>query len=190
MQRNWIGRSDGLEIEFPVVKSKGDGFRVFTTRADTIYGATYVAAAPDHLLVQKLAPAAKKAEIAAFAEKVRVAARAMGEGAAAAEKEGLDTGIRVKNPFTGETIPVWIANFVLAGYGTGAVMAVPAHDQRDYEFAVKYDLPIKWVVRPGEDDEVTQVAARKLVEEKKAFPDYGYLFDSGEFSGMPSEQAR
>src|SRR5438477_9527335 len=111
MQRNWIGRSDGLEIEFPVVGAgEDDTFRVFTTRADTIYGATYVAAAPDHPLVQKLAPAAKKAEIAAFAEKVRVAARAVGEGAAAAEKEGIDTGIRVKNPFTSETIPVWVAN--------------------------------------------------------------------------------
>src|SRR5204863_277580 len=83
-------------------------------------------------------------------------------------------------------IPVWVANFVLAGYGTGAVMSVPAHDQRDFEFAVKYSLPIRWVIRPGDDDEVTQVAARKLVEEKHAFTDYGFLFESGEFSGMPS----
>src|SRR4051812_30752132 len=190
MQRNWIGRSDGLEIDFSVLGAKGKAFRVFTTRADTIFGATYVAAAPDHPLVKELAPADKRAELKAFEEKTFRAAKDLGAGAAAAEKEGLDTGIRVKNPFTGKEIPVWVANFVLSGYGTGAVMAVPAHDQRDYEFAVKYDLPIKWVVRPGEDDEVTQVAARKLVEEKKAFTDYGYLFDSGEFSGMPSEQAR
>src|SRR6184192_3863 len=185
MQRNWIGRSDGLEIEFPAVRSKGDGFRVFTTRADTIHGATYVAAAPDHPLVQKLAPAAKKAEIAAFAEKVRVAARAVGEGAAAAEKEGLDTGIRVKNPFTGDTIPVWVANFVLAGYGTGAVMAVPAHDQRDFEFAQKYGLPIRFVVRPSDEE-----AAFDPAKAEKAFTDYGVLADSGSFSGLPSEQAR
>ncbi|HEX9578270.1 MAG TPA: leucine--tRNA ligase, partial [Myxococcales bacterium] len=190
MQRNWIGRSDGLEIDFAVSGKKGKAFRVFTTRADTIFGATYLAAAPDHPLVKELAPESKKAELAAFAEKVRRAAKEVGEGAQAAEKEGIDTGIKVKNPFTGKQIPVWVANFVLSGYGTGAVMAVPAHDQRDYEFAVKYTLPIVWVVRPSDDDEITQIAARKLVEEKKAFTDYGFLFDSGEFSGMPSEQAR
>ena len=190
MQRNWIGRSDGLEIDFAVQGAAKKAFRVFTTRADTIFGATYVAAAPDHALVQELAPAEKRAEIAAFAEKVRRAAKEVGEGAQAADKEGLDTGIRVKNPFTGKELPVWVANFVLSGYGTGAVMAVPAHDQRDYEFAVKYGLTIDWVVRPGDDEEVTHVAARKLVEERKAFTDYGYLFDSGDFSGMPSEQAR
>ncbi|MFL5372502.1 MAG: leucine--tRNA ligase, partial [Myxococcales bacterium] len=185
MQRNWIGRSDGLEIEFPVPKSKGDGFRVFTTRADTIYGATYVAAAPDHPLVKKLAPEAKRAEIAAFAEKVRAAARSVGAGAAAAEKEGIDTGIRAKNPFTGETIPVWVANFVLAGYGTGAVMAVPAHDQRDFEFAKKYDLAIRFVVRSSDED-----AAVDPNKAEKAFVEYGVLVESGSFTGLPSEQAR
>ncbi|HEY6912563.1 MAG TPA: leucine--tRNA ligase [Myxococcales bacterium] len=182
MQRNWIGRSDGLEIEFSIAGAKGKAFRVFTTRADTIYGATYVAAAPDHPLVLELASKEKAAELRAFAEKVRRAAKELGEGAAAAEKEGLDTGIRAKNPFTGKEVPVWVANFVLASYGTGAVMAVPAHDQRDYEFAVKYGLPINWVVRPAE----TEADAPK----DKAFTDYGVLFDSGEFSGMPSEQAR
>ena len=190
MQRNWIGRSDGLEIDFAVPAATGKAFRVFTTRADTIFGATYVAVAPDHPLVQELAPPGKRAELKAFADKVFRAAKEMGQGAAAAEKEGLDTGIRAKNPFTGEEVPVWVANFVLAGYGTGAVMAVPAHDQRDFEFAIKYDLPIQWVVRPSDEEEVTQVAARKLVEQKKAFTDYGFVVDSGEFSGMPSEQAR
>src|SRR5438105_15460780 len=190
MQRNWIGRSDGLEIQFGVKGARRKAFRVFTTRADTIYGATYVAAAPDHPLVTELAPEAKKAELQAFAEKVRRAAKEVGEGAQAAEKEGLDTGIRVRNPFTKKQIPVWVANFALAGYGTGAVMSVPAHDQRDYEFAVKYGLPIEWVIRPADEDEVTQAAARKLAEQNKAFTEYGYLFDSGEFSGMPSEQAR
>ncbi|HTO95443.1 MAG TPA: leucine--tRNA ligase [Myxococcales bacterium] len=181
MQRNWIGRSDGLEIDFAIKGSRGKAFRVFTTRADTIFGATYVAAAPDHPLVQALAPAGKKAELQAFAEKVRRASKELGEGAQAAEKEGLDTGIRAKNPFTGREIPVWVANFVLAGYGTGAVMAVPAHDQRDNEFARKYGLPIPAVVRPVDDSELPR---------DKAFTDYGVLFDSGEFSGMPSEQAR
>ena len=117
MQRNWIGRSDGLEIDFAIPAAKGKAFRVFTTRADTIFGATYVAAAPDHPLVEELAPPGMRAELKAFADKVFRAAKEMGQGAAAAEKEGLDTGIRAKNPFTGEEVPVWVANFVLSGYG-------------------------------------------------------------------------
>jgi leucyl-tRNA synthetase len=190
MQRNWIGRSDGLEIDFAVTGAAGKAFRVFTTRADTIFGATYVAAAPDHPLVQELAPAAKRAELSAFAEKVRKATKEVGAGAAAAEKEGVDTGIRVKNPFTHQEIPVWVANFVLAGYGTGAVMAVPAHDQRDYEFAVKYGLNLRWVVRPADSSEDDAAVAQKLAEKKQAHTDYGTVFDSGDFSGMPSQQAR
>ena len=185
MQRNWIGRSDGLEIEFPVVGAgEDDAFRVFTTRADTIFGATYVAAAPDHPLIQKLVKGAKRKEIDAFAERVRAAARQVGEGAAAAEKEGIDSGLRARNPFTGEHVPVWVANFVLAGYGTGAVMSVPAHDQRDFEFAKKYGLPIRWVVQPddAQKPEVPSV--------DKAFTEYGALVDSGDFTGLPSEQAR
>jgi len=200
MQRNWIGRSDGLEIEFPLKGKKGTAFRVFTTRADTIFGATYVAAAPDHPLVREMAPAAKKAELQAFAEKVRRAAKEVGEGAQAAEKEGIDTGIRAKNPFTGKEVPVWVANFVLSGYGTGAVMAVPAHDQRDHEFALKYGLPITPVVRPeteadGSAGGRAEAAGRSIGGDSepardKAYTDYGVLFDSGEFTGMPSEQAR
>ena len=120
-------------------------------------------------------------ELQAFADKVRRASKELGEGAQAAEKDGLDTGIRAKNPFTGKEIPVWVANFVLSGYGTGAVMAVPAHDQRDYEFATKFGLSIVPVVRPADDSELPK---------DKAYVDYGVLFDSGEFSGMPSEQAR
>ena len=196
MQRNWIGRSDGVELDFPLIgtggteRNDGKAFRVFTTRADTIFGATYVAAAPDHPLVRELVPADRRAAVEALAEKVRTASREVGAGAAAAEKEGVDTGLRVRNPFTGREIPVWVANFVLAGYGTGAVMAVPAHDQRDFEFATKYALPIEWVVREAGDDEVPQAAVRNLASEPKAFTGYGYLFESGEYSGMPSEQAR
>ena len=192
MQRNWIGRSDGVEIDFPLAGAGGaaDAFRVFTTRADTIFGATYLAAAPDHPLVLKLLSAEKKEEISAFAARVRKATTQVGAGAAAAEKEGLDTGIRARNPFTGEEVPVWVANFVVSSYGTGAVMSVPAHDVRDHEFAVKYGLPIKYVVRPAEEEEVAKAGAGQPVEEKKATTEYGTLFDSGEFSGMPSEQAR
>jgi leucyl-tRNA synthetase len=186
MQRNWIGRSDGLEIDFGVASApaKGKAFRVFTTRADTIFGATYVAAAPDHPLVQELAPEEKRAGLSAFAEKVRRAAKELGQGAATAEKEGMDTGIRVRNPFTHEEIPVWVANFVLSGYGTGAVMAVPAHDQRDFEFAVNYGLRITRVIRPDGEDEGGVIAL------EQAYTEYGHLFDSGDFSGMPSQQAR
>jgi leucyl-tRNA synthetase len=203
MQRNWIGRSDGLEIDFPIANAEGAAgpagpggasqakIRVFTTRADTIFGATYMAVAPDHPVLQ-LAPAGKRAAIEAFAEKFRAAKREVGEGAAAAEKEGIDTGLVAKNPFTGKEIPVWAANFVLSGYGTGAVMSVPAHDQRDFEFAKKYGLRIKPVIRPP--DEGGQPAAGKKpspeAREEGAFTDYGTVFDSGEFSGMPSEQAR
>jgi leucyl-tRNA synthetase len=129
----------------------------------------------------ELAAAAKKAELQEFAEKVRRASKEVGEGAQAADKLGIDTGIRAKNPFSGKEVPVWVANFVLSGYGTGAVMSVPAHDQRDYEFAVKYGLSIVPVIRPADDSEPPQ---------ERAFTDYGVLFDSGEFSGMPSEQAR
>jgi leucyl-tRNA synthetase len=199
MQRNWIGRSDGLEIDFPVVSNPGvpehaqgapqASIRVFTTRADTIFGATYMAVAPDHPILA-LAPTSKQAEIAAFANDCKLAAKRVGAGAAMAEKLGLFTGLIARNPFTGHEIPVWAANFVLSGYGTGAVMAVPAHDERDFEFAKKYDLPIRYVIREGDDDESTSVGARKLLEAKKPFTQTGYLFDSAGFSGMPSGQAR
>jgi leucyl-tRNA synthetase len=193
MQRNWIGRSDGLEIDFPLVQPRGAParkIRVFTTRADTIFGATYMAVAPDHPLLE-LAPKEKQAALAAFAEKVRNASREVGAGAAAAEKEGIDTGLVAKNPFNGARIPVWAANFVLASYGTGAVMSVPAHDERDFEFARKYGLPIKQVIRPGDAEEGTDAGqAASAAAPDRAFTAYGMVFDSGEFSGMPSEQAR
>jgi leucyl-tRNA synthetase len=193
MQRNWIGRSDGLEIDFPLVQPRGAParrIRVFTTRADTIFGATYMAVAPDHPLLE-LAPKEKRAALAALAEKVRNASREVGAGAAAAEKEGIDTGLFAKNPFTGTRIPVWAANFVLSSYGTGAVMSVPAHDERDFEFARKYGLPIRQVIRPGDgedEDDAGQAASQAAPD--RAFTAYGMVFDSGEFSGMPSEQAR
>jgi leucyl-tRNA synthetase len=185
MQRNWIGRSDGLEIDFTVVNphpagAKTTPIRVFTTRADTIFGATYLAVAPDHPVLQ-LAPSHKKGELEAFATKCRLAAKKVGAGAAAAEKEGLYTGLMAKNPFTGVEIPVWTANFVLSGYGTGAVMSVPAHDERDFEFARKYGLAIRHVIKPEDD---------AALAPEKAFTSLGVLFDSGEFDGMPSEQAR
>ena len=148
MQRNWIGRSEGARVRFLLTGDKVAPIDVFTTRLDTIYGATFVILAPEHSLIDEIATSARKPE--AFLERIRRfraqdrTARLTGE----IEKEGFDTGRRATNPFTGEDVPVWVANFVLGEYGTGAVMGVPAHDQRDFEFAQKYDLPIRVVVQP------------------------------------------
>ena len=171
MQKNWIGRSEGAYVQF------GD-IRVFTTRIDTIYGATFVMLAPEHPLVETFAseskdPAAFRAAAAKFRGQDRTA-RMTGE----VEKEGFDTGRTVVNPFTGQPVPVWVANFVLVEYGTGAVMAVPGHDQRDFEFATKYQLPIKIVVQP----EGEPIAAGDLTA---AHDGDGNLVDSGPYTGMP-----
>ena len=153
MQRNWIGRSEGARVRFPVVDAGGGAggdIEIFTTRIDTIYGATFVLLAPEHPMVDVFAaespdPQAFRARVAAFRALDREA-RLTG----AIEKEGFDTGRTAMNPFTGRQVPVWIANFVLAEYGTGAIMAVPAHDERDFEFARKYNLPIQIVVESGD----------------------------------------
>src|SRR6186713_1196980 len=147
MQRNWIGRSEGARVRFAL---EGDAtpIEVFTTRIDTIYGATFVLLGPEHPLVQTLAdrssdPAGLRKQVQAFRLQDRTA-RISGE----LEKQGIDTGFRAINPFTQEPVPVWVANFVLGDYGTGAIMAVPAHDERAFEFATKYELPIRPVVVP------------------------------------------
>jgi leucyl-tRNA synthetase len=175
MQRNWIGRSEGARIKFPVVG--GGDIEIFTTRIDTIYGATFVLLAPEHAMVALFAeesanPAVFRDQVAKFRALDRQA-RLTG----AIEKEGFDTGRTALNPFTGKQVPIWIANFVLAEYGTGAIMAVPAHDQRDLEFARKYNLPIRVVVQTGEK----AVSASDLTE---ASTSYGRLVDSGEYTGQ------
>ena len=142
MQRNWIGRSEGLEIQF-AVEGGSEPLTVFTTRPDTLMGVTYLAVAAEHPLALKAA--ADKPLVAAFVEECRHGGTAEAE-IETAEKKGIDTGLTAIHPVTGEKLPIWIANFVLMGYGTGAVMAVPGHDQRDWEFATKYDLLIKMVV--------------------------------------------
>ena len=185
MQRNWIGRSEGARIKFPLGKpsSSADGIEVFTTRIDTIYGATFLLLAPEHPLVVQWS---REPGGEAFAEaRTRFqaqdrTARMTGE----VEKEGFDTGRRAVNPFTGEPVPVWIANFVLGEYGTGAVMAVPAHDQRDFEFARKYNLPIRVVVGPVDGPAVSVEAMTEAVSND------GVLVQSGSHDGMPSDQAR
>ena len=142
MQRNWIGRSEGLEIQF-AVEGESEPLTVFTTRPDTLMGVTYLAIAAEHPLALKAAK--DKPLVAAFIDECRHGGTAEAD-IETAEKKGIDTGLTAIHPITGEKVPVWIANFVLMGYGTGAVMAVPAHDQRDWEFATKYDLLIKMVI--------------------------------------------
>ena len=177
MQRNWIGRSEGVEIDFSV-PGEPDPITVYTTRPDTLMGATYVAVAPDHPFARKVAE--RDARVMQF-----LAECSRGETSQAAmetmAKRGVPTGIEAIHPITGEGVPVWTANFVLMGYGTGAIMAVPAHDERDHEFALQYGLPIRGVVFPEDDTEIDL--------QKAAFVDKGKLKNSGEFSGLHSAEA-
>ena len=177
MQRNWIGRSEGTEVDFPLVGSDAT-IRIFTTRVDTIFGATCVILAPEHPLVAELAGEKERAVV-----KRMIDSRAR-QDPGEMEKEGFFTGHFALNPYNGEKLPVWVANFVLMTYGTGAIMSVPAHDQRDFEFSKKYGLPIRPVIRPtgGELAEADSMEA--------AFVDDGVCEHSGEFSGLASAEAR
>ncbi|KEF37593.1 leucyl-tRNA synthetase [Schinkia azotoformans MEV2011] len=148
MQRNWIGRSEGAEITFEIAGTD-KSFEVFTTRPDTIFGATYAVLAPEHPLVAEITTTEQKAEIDAYLEKVQSKSD-LERTDLAKEKTGVFTGAYAINPVNGEKMPIWIADYVLMGYGSGAIMAVPAHDERDYEFAVKFELPIKEVVAGGD----------------------------------------
>jgi leucyl-tRNA synthetase len=181
-QRNWIGKSVGAEADFKVVG--GRAIRVFTTRIDTVYGATVLVLAPDHPMVESLTAPARKAEVEAFA--ARIAALGKIERTAdGAPKEGVFTGAHAINPFTGHPVPIWIANFVLSDYGTGALMAVPAHDSRDFQFARTYGLAIKPVVRPADGRDLGPVE-----DWTESFNEDGILVDSGEYSGLHSPEAR
>ncbi len=181
MQRNWIGRSTGAKVRFAIEDSE-HSIEIFTTRLDTIGGATFLVLAPEHPLVAEWSDDPKHgAELAAFAQEMRSQdreARIAEEG----EKRGVFTGRRAINPYTGERVPIWVANFVLLEYGTGAIMAVPAHDQRDFEFATKYDLPIRIVVESDEVDAHSRL--------DHAVPAYGTVINTGEFSGLSSDRAQ
>ncbi len=182
MQANWIGKSEGCEIHFPynAEHKPGDSvLKVFTTRADTLYGATYVAVAPEHPLA--LQAAATNPKLAAFIEECKRGGVTEAE-LATQEKKGMDTGHFVYHPLTNKPLAVWTANYVLMGYGEGAVMAVPAHDERDFEFSTKYGLPIKAVIKPNDGE-----LASPLIE---AFVDYGICFDSEDFNGRTTEEAK
>ena len=182
MQRNWIGKSTGAEIDFPLVGQEG-ALRIFTTRPDTIFGATFVSLAAEHPLALKLAAGTPQEEaVKIFIERVRKISQAR-RGEDEAEKEGIFTGAYCLNPFTGENIPIYLANFVLMEYGTGAVMAVPAHDQRDFEFARKYDLPVRVVIQPADRN----LTADTMTE---AYVDEGRMVESGAFTGLRNTEGK
>jgi leucyl-tRNA synthetase len=178
MQRNWIGRSEGIEMQFGLA-GRGDTLPIYTTRPDTVMGVTFVAVAPEHPLAHEAAagnPVLR--EFIDSCRNTRVAEADM----ATLEKRGVDTGLKALHPVSGEPVPIWAANFVLMEYGHGAVMAVPAHDQRDYEFARNNGIPIRQVIHPADDAPAADLASA-------AFVDKGVLRDSGEFSGLSSEEA-
>ena len=172
MQRNWIGRSEGVEITFDVADT-AEKVAVYTTRPDTFYGVSYLGIAAAHPLADLAAE--KNPELAEFIREAKNAKVAEAD-LATMEKKGMATGLFAIHPLTSEKLPIWVANFVLMHYGTGAVMAVPAHDQRDFEFAQKYDLPIKQVIAPLADEEIDLT--------KQAFVEHGKLVNSAEFDGL------
>ncbi len=178
MQRNWIGRSEGTQVRFPLAGRDG-ALTVFTTRADTLYGATYVAIAAEHPLALQAAEA--NPSLKRFIQECRQGGVAEAD-LAVQEKKGMDTGLKVIHPLTGADLPIWVANYVLMAYGEGAVMAVPAHDERDFEFAAQYGLPVKPVIRPAESPLDPPL--------NRAFTEDGILFDSEDFSGRTSAEAR
>ena len=182
MQRNWIGKSAGARVRFRLAGEPNVSIEVFTTRIDTIYGATALLLAPDHSLLPKLFEGQpNRAALEAQASDLR--RHILRPAEMAAEKRGFFTGRYVENPFSGEPMPIWAANFVLSEYGTGAVMCVPAHDQRDFEFCRKYELPIRVVIQPENGD---QISADAL---ESAAADYGRLVNSGPYTGLRSEEA-
>lgn len=170
MQRNWIGKSVGAEVDFSL--ESGEKIRVFTTRVDTIYGATCLILAPEHPKAAELVGEAGKARLKAMVDDQSR------KDPALLEKDGFATGAYAINPYNNEKTPIWIGNFVLMGYGTGAIMAVPAHDERDFEFCTKYGIPIVPVVRPLEGDSPLP------------FTEYGISMNSGDYSGLPTAEAR
>lgn len=177
MQRNWIGRSEGVEITFDVANTN-EKVAVYTTRPDTFYGVSYLGIAAAHPLASLAAQ--NNSELAAFIQEAKNAKVAEAD-LATMEKKGMATGLFAIHPLTGEKLPIWVANFVLMHYGTGAVMAVPAHDQRDFEFAQKYSLPIKQVIAPLADEEIDLT--------KQAFVEHGKLVNSAEFDGKDFDGA-
>ncbi|HSB97819.1 MAG TPA: leucine--tRNA ligase [Spongiibacteraceae bacterium] len=181
MQRNWIGRSEGVQMRFDLSKpivGVADGFEIYTTRPDTLMGVTYVSLAAEHPIA--LATAQNNPQLAAFIQECKTSSVAEAD-MATMEKKGMDTGLTALHPLTGRAVPVWVANYVLMDYGSGAVMAVPAHDQRDWEFAKKYNLAIEQVIAPADGTPIDINQA--------AFTDKGVLVNSDEFNALSSQDA-
>ena len=185
-QHDWIGRSEGAEVDFALAEAPAITVRIFTTRLDTIYGANAVIVAPEHPLMEQLLERSPvRSQVAAFV--ARITAQSLRERTESREKEGVETGLHAINPFNGERLPVWTANFVLAQYGTGALMSVPAHDERDFEFSRKYGLPIRrvvWDTTPSDPQSTLKISTVPFMDE-------GVLgSDCGPFSGLTSAAAR
>ncbi|MGA7731505.1 MAG: leucine--tRNA ligase [Chloroflexia bacterium] len=195
MQRNWIGRSYGAEIEFPPVGHDG-GIKVYTTRPDTVYGATFMVLAPEHPLVAKITTGEQRAAVEAYVAQARRQTD-IERLSTDKEKTGVWTGAYAENPMTGEQIPVWIADYVLVTYGTGAIMAVPGGDERDYDFALKYGLPIVQVVEPAGDVEVARgkgdASVQPVLKPGASVPLYvgpGRMVNSGPLDGLPTDESK
>jgi len=179
MQTNWIGRSMGAEVDFPIDGMPDGSIRIYTTRPDTLFGATFMVLAPEHPLVERVTSDRHRARVREYVEKARKETE-IERLSTEREKTGVPTGGFAINPVNGERIPIWVADYVLVTYGTGAIMAVPAHDERDFEFAQKYDLPIREVIAPS-------AGAQRVLRE--AYLGSGVLVNSGEFSGLESSVA-
>ncbi len=185
MQKNWIGRSTGAEIEFKLQEpvSGGDSLKVFTTRPDTVFGVTYMSIAPEHPIVEELIKGKpEEEEVREFVNRVKKQS-SLERVAEGTKKEGVFTGAYAVNPFTHQSIPIYVSNFVLVEYGTGIIMCVPAHDQRDFDFAKQYNLPIRIVIQP----EGVELDPHKITE---AYVEPGVMANSQDFSGLPSEEGK
>ncbi len=208
MQRNWIGRSEGVTFTFQIKGSMASGqgsetdrtpttdnrpltLEVFTTRVDTVFGVTYMVLAPDHELVDEITTIEYSKGVEEFRVHVaRQKEERAGDRSDDLPKEGVFTGAFCINPMNGEEIPIWLANYVVSDYGSGAVMAVPAHDERDFEFAKKYDLPIRLVIAPRDNDEAERIDEDGDRVLEAAYIGEGFLIESGDFSGLPDEEAK
>lgn len=180
MQKNWIGRSEGTQIAF-TIEATGETIEVFTTRPDTLFGVTYMTFAPEHPIVSQITTPEQKAAVEAYVAETRKVSD-IDRTSTEREKTGVFTGAYAINPVNDEKVPIWISDYVLLSYGTGAVMAVPAHDQRDFEFAQKFNLPIREVIRPD--------AAAPTEPMTEAYEDPGKMINSGEFTGMSSTKGK
>ncbi|MCS6956279.1 MAG: leucine--tRNA ligase [Patescibacteria group bacterium] len=195
MQKNWIGKSEGTEIEFSIFNFQfSKKIKVFTTRADTLFGATALVVAPEHWLIEEILSQklkVKNQKLEEIKKYVEEAKRKLDLSRTdlTKEKTGVDTGLKAVNPLTGENIPIWVADYVVGWYGEGAVMVVPAHDERDYEFAKKFNLPIKQVIINSKLKTQNSKLKLKAKNLNEVFTDYGILINSGEFSGLTSKEA-